>query len=75
MSIRHIFSTSTDAAWERLAQADPYHAVLTSHTDRDEFFRSGEHHVADLLAWIRRLVAPGFAHDGYSISAAEWVVP
>ena len=62
MSIRFVFSTSPDVAWETLAQMDPYYAVSTSHSsERADFFRSGERHVDDLLGRIHRLCAPGFA--------------
>jgi SAM-dependent methyltransferase len=55
------------ARWDRLARS-PYEAVLNDPRFRDptlaareDFFRSGEAHVAQLLEAIRALVDPGFA--------------
>ncbi len=54
-----------DLDWERLACTDPYWAVLTAprfrgasiaQADRDEFFTSGERHIADVFATCEDLV-------------------
>jgi SAM-dependent methyltransferase len=58
----------TDKTWKRFGDVDPYFGVLTlpqyeSHrlTDqaRDEFFRSGEEHVLNVLGTLRE-INPGF---------------
>jgi len=59
----------TDAAWERIAQNDPYWGVLS--TDdflgnvlegevKERFFRSGQEHIDHVLEVLRSHVAPGF---------------
>lgn len=59
----------TDLAWDRLGSQDPYYGVLADpkfrgrsldNGVRAEFFRSGERHVEEVMATIRRTVAPDF---------------
>lgn len=62
-------TNDSDRDWERLGQTDPYYAVLTapqyhgdlSASDREEFFRSGEAHVARVFSIIRSRLDPAFA--------------
>jgi len=62
-------TNDSDRDWEQLGQTQPYFAVLTapqyrgdlSAADREEFFRSGEEHVARILSIIRSRLDPAFA--------------
>jgi ubiquinone/menaquinone biosynthesis C-methylase UbiE len=56
--------------WERFGQADPYYGVRSEEGFRrknldeaalERFFASGEEHVDEVLATVRRLVRPDFA--------------
>jgi SAM-dependent methyltransferase len=60
----------TDSEWEKWGQQDPYFAVLTlerfrssrlTASDKEEFFASGAHHAASVLADCRRLFDASFA--------------
>ena len=50
--------------WDEFGRRDPYWAILTDPSkkgnrwDLDEFFRTGEHEVADVLAWVASLGVP-----------------
>ena len=61
---------STDAAWEKWGQQDPYFGVITSdkfrnakldESARSEFFESGKWHMDYIWASCRRYFAPDFA--------------
>jgi SAM-dependent methyltransferase len=63
-------TADTDRDWNHLATQDPYYAVWTDErfrsqrldeTARRAFFASGEEHVEDILAIIRRRLLPDFA--------------
>ncbi|HZU36808.1 MAG TPA: class I SAM-dependent methyltransferase [Gemmataceae bacterium] len=65
-----MFRQNTDRDWQTLAQVDPYWAVLTDdrfHKDRltadavQDFFASGEAHVASVFQCIRRHIDPEFS--------------
>jgi 2-polyprenyl-3-methyl-5-hydroxy-6-metoxy-1,4-benzoquinol methylase len=72
------------ARWERLAR-DPYQAVLNEsrYADptpgaREEFFRSGEAHVAQIMEAIRAWLDPGFAPAraiDYGCGVGRLVIP
>lgn len=64
-----MFDYSTDGEWERFGATDPYFGVVTHEKYRranlteahlDDFFRSGEDHVAHVLSVVRDRIAPGF---------------
>lgn len=56
-------TSSSDAAWREWSETDPYFGVLTLpeyrrdklEENRDAFFRTGEEHVADVIAEVRHL--------------------
>lgn len=59
----------SDRAWEQFGKEDPYFGVLTDEkfrksnlTDaaKEEFFRSGEDYIADVLAKVHRYIDPTF---------------
>jgi SAM-dependent methyltransferase len=58
----------TDSTWERLAQDDPFWAILSDPSKRrggwqvDEFFATGEREVAELMAYLDR-IAPGLPRE------------
>ena len=64
-----LLTNDSDQDWDRLARTDPYFAVLTepkyhgdlSESDRVEFFRTGQAHVAEVLSIIRTRLLPEFA--------------
>jgi SAM-dependent methyltransferase len=60
----------SDKHWERYGQIDPYFGVVSAERFKtenltnetiEEFFASGRAHLEEVLATIRRYVAPGFA--------------
>ncbi|ESQ80790.1 class I SAM-dependent methyltransferase [Asticcacaulis sp. YBE204] len=64
-----LLSRSTDADWEQWGQQDPYFAVITDDALRQDrltpeglsqFFTSGEHHMQDVFARIRRHIDSEF---------------
>lgn len=63
----------TDSDWEKWGASAPYFGVLSEDrfraenlraSDREEFFRTGEQHVASVFDTIERYVAPGFSPGG-----------
>lgn len=64
-----MFGKSTDAAWEKFGDRNPYFGVVTddkyrrenlTEEGKAEFFRTGEAHVAEVLGKIRHRIDPAF---------------
>lgn len=62
-------TSNTDEAWEEWGAKDPYYGVLTNpifrrvaltEASKDEFFRSGQTHVKEVLAACREEIDPAF---------------
>ena len=59
--------------WDEFGRRDPYWAILTDPAkkgnkwDLDEFFKTGEHEVDDVLAWVESL---GVTHDAAARSTS-----
>lgn len=61
---------NTDREWERFGTEDPYYGVVSAQqfrsgnmtsARRDQFFHTGERHVAELFSVIHRHTCPGFS--------------
>lgn len=64
-----MFNWNTDKEWERLGRSDPYFGVVTHESyhlenlderNREEFFRTGEVYVEQVMDNIRRHIEAGF---------------
>lgn len=64
-----MFNWNTDKEWERLGRSDPYFGVVTRESyhlenlderNREEFFRTGEVYVEQVMDNIRRHIEEGF---------------
>ena len=80
-------NTSTDPTWETWGRDDPYFGVLTearfrkqqlTRASKEEFFESGEQHVARVLETCRRQLDPGFSPEhilDFGCGVGRFVIP